>query len=117
MEHVEHRPVLVLAADDGDGQLSDDWADSQIDVDGTKGCLRSFQDLKVKHGHLKVLLSVGGGGKGSDNFAIVAANYTSRERFAFTARELVDKYGLDGIDSTSAPPGGSNTYFLPHMLT
>ncbi|KAG0133164.1 glycoside hydrolase [Tuber indicum] len=83
---------------DGTVYLSDEWADSQIDVDGTKGCLRSFQNLKAKHSHLKVVLSVGGGGKGSDNFAAVAANPASRERFAHTARELVNEYGLDGID-------------------
>ncbi|KAH0608844.1 uncharacterized protein H6S33_001072 [Morchella sextelata] len=78
--------------------LSDEWADSQIDVDGTKGCLRSFQELKAKHGHLKVILSIGGGGKGSDNFAAVSASQEAREKFASTARELVVEYGLDGID-------------------
>jgi len=84
--------------------MSDEWADSQIDVDGVKGCLRSFQNLKAKHAHLKVVLSVGGGGKGSDNFAGVAANHASRERFGHTARELVKEYGLDGIDSNTVPP-------------
>lgn len=79
--------------------MSDEWADSKIDVDGVKGCLRSFQQLKVRHGHLKVILSVGGGGKGSDNFASVAANPATRERFASSAKELVLEYGLDGIDS------------------
>lgn len=53
----------------------------------------------MRHGHLKVILSVGGGGKGSDNFASVAANPTTRERFASSAKELVLEYGLDGIDS------------------
>lgn len=93
-------------------KLSDEWADSQIDVDGVKGCLRSFQNLKTKHSHLKVVLSVGGGGKGSDNFAAVAANHASRERFAHTARELVNEYGLDGIDSNTTPPH----YFLHPIL-
>jgi chitinase len=50
------------------------------------------------------VLSVGGGGKGSDNFAAVAANHTSRERFALTAREIVNEYGLDGIDSMFRVP-------------
>jgi len=101
-------------------KLSDEWADSQIDVDGVKGCLRSFQNLKTKHSHLKVVLSVGGGGKGSDNFAAVAANHASRERFAHTARELVNEYGLDGIDSNTTPPTTSSTPFFtppaPHHI-
>lgn len=61
--------------------------------------MRSFQQLKTRHGHLKVILSVGGGGKGSDNFSAVAADATKREKFASSAKELVREYGLDGIDS------------------
>lgn len=53
----------------------------------------------MKHGHLKVILSVGGGGKGSDNFAAVAADPAKREEFASSAKQLVLEYGLDGIDS------------------
>lgn len=83
---------------DGTVYLSDEWADSQIDADGTKGCLSAFAALKSKYSVLRVILSVGGGGKGSEPFAEVARNPTSRDRFAQTARELVIKYDLDGID-------------------
>jgi chitinase len=86
-------------------QLSDEWADAQIDVTGvgdvpaTKGCLNSFALLKRKYTRLRVVLSVGGGGKGSEPFAEVARNPSSRERFAQTALGLVQQFGIDGIDS------------------
>ena len=86
-------------------QLSDEWADTQIQVPGagnvpsTEGCLNSFVLLKRKYSRLRVVLSVGGGGKGSEPFAAVAANPASRERFAQTALGLVQHFGIDGIDS------------------
>ncbi|KAK7520096.1 class V chitinase-like protein [Phyllosticta citriasiana] len=84
---------------DGTVYLSDEWADDQIDVDGTKGCLRSFAALKQKYSILRVVLSVGGGGAGSEPFAAAASTDETRERFAATAKALVNKYNLDGIDS------------------
>ncbi|KAF2146675.1 glycoside hydrolase family 18 protein [Aplosporella prunicola CBS 121167] len=87
--HVKH---------DGTVHLSDEWADAQIDVDGTTGCLRSFAQLKEKYTILRVVLSVGGGGKGSEPFAHVAHHEETRHTFARTAKDLVTEYGLDGID-------------------
>jgi hypothetical protein len=91
-------------------QLSDEWADAQIDVAGagdipaTKGCLNSFALLKRKYSRLRVVLSVGGGGKGSEPFAAVARDPSRRERFAQTALGLVQQFGIDGIDSESSGP-------------
>lgn len=82
-------------------QLSDEYADAQIEVDGTRGCLNALNDLKQQYPLLKIILSVGGGGEGSAPFAEVAGNGTKRNTFATSARALVDEYGLDGIDSTS----------------
>lgn len=67
-------------------------------VDGTEGCLRAFVQLKQQYCKMKVILSIGGGGKGSENFAAVARSRSSLDTFARTARALVDQYGLDGID-------------------
>ncbi|KAI5798793.1 glycoside hydrolase [Geopyxis carbonaria] len=95
--------------------LSDDWADDKIEVDGTLGCLRSFQQLKIQHPHLKVIFSVGGGGKGSEPFAAVAADPDAREQFGRSARELVMQYGLDGIDIDWEHPSDNiqgNNYIL-----
>jgi chitinase len=58
--------------------------------------------LKKKYTKLRVVLSVGGGGKGSEPFAAVARNPASRETFARTAFALVEQFGIDGIDSKSA---------------
>jgi chitinase len=93
--------------------LSDEWADCQKEVDGAEGCLRSFQQLKSQYQHLKVILSIGGGGKGSEPFAVMAADPQARERFGITAREMVIKYGLDGIDSTLFPLFLPNVFYLP----
>ncbi|KAF2675061.1 chitinase [Microthyrium microscopicum] len=86
--------------DDGSICLSDSWADDEMEVDGVKGCLRSFAALKKipSNTHVKVILSVGGGGAGSDKFPLMAQDPTTRTRFADSARAMVDKYELDGID-------------------
>jgi chitinase len=72
------------------------------DVPGTQGCLNSFALLKKKYTRLRVVLSVGGGGKGSEPFAGVASDPSKRERFAQTALGLVQQFGIDGIDSKHA---------------
>lgn len=79
-------------------QLSDEWADIQMPVDGTTGCLRAFAQLKPKYPKLKLILSIGGAGKGSENFSRVARSQSCMETFGRTARALVDEYGLDGVD-------------------
>ena len=70
-------------------------------VDGTTGCLRAFAQLKQQYSKMKLILSVGGGGKGSENFALVARSQARTETFVRSARALVDQFGLDGIDGKS----------------
>lgn len=72
-----------------------------MDVDGAKGCLSAFVQLKQQYSQLRVVLSVGGQGKGSENFASVAHSRSKTEVFVRSARQLVDQYGLDGIDGES----------------
>ena len=97
-------PALYLSEADREGQLSDEWADTQMEVDGHKGCLRSFQALKTGFPHLKVVLSVGGAGKGSEPFAALAGDEQARHRFGDSARDLCVAFSLDGIDSAYPPP-------------
>lgn len=78
-------------------QLLDPKADLQLPVDGEQGCFAALSKLKKQNPQIKTLLSVGGG-SGSANFSAVAANSNSREAFARTAREFVDRFSLDGID-------------------
>ncbi|KAJ5657088.1 hypothetical protein N7507_009038 [Penicillium longicatenatum] len=56
---------------------------------------------------MRIILSVGGGGKGSENFAAVACSLSKVETFVHTARGLVDEYGLDGIDVDWEQPADS----------
>lgn len=100
---------------DGTVFLSDEWADSQMEVDGVQGCLRSFAELKKKYSVLRVVLSVGGGGVASEPFPAAASTDETRERFAATAKDLVTTYGLDGIDGKFDCPGwtGRTQLFFP----
>jgi chitinase len=79
-------------------QLNDEYADAQMDVDGSRGCLGSLTAIKQQTPHLKVILSIGGGAS-SQNFAAVAASAALRDNFGRSARGLVTASGLDGIDS------------------
>jgi chitinase len=74
------------------------------DIPATKGCLNSFALLKKKYTRLRVVLSVGGGGKGSEPFAGVARDSACRERFAQSSLALVQQFGIDGIDSKYGTP-------------
>jgi chitinase len=71
-------------------------------VDGTKGCLRAFAQLKSQYRYLKLILSIGGAGDSNAVFSAVAADSAKRVKFASTARALVDQFSFDGIDSMSA---------------
>ncbi|GCB26686.1 endochitinase B [Aspergillus awamori] len=99
-ETVVNQPAFLVyrVKEDGTVYLSDEWADAQMPVDGTNGCLRAFAQLKPQYSKMKLILSVGGGGKGSENFAQVARSQSRTETFVRSARALVDQFGLDGID-------------------
>lgn len=71
-------------------------------VDGAKGCIRAFTQSKRQYPQLKVILSIGGGGAGSENFAAVAADPVLTANFVETAKNLVDKFSLDGLDGTKS---------------
>ncbi|OJJ47922.1 hypothetical protein ASPZODRAFT_158776 [Penicilliopsis zonata CBS 506.65] len=92
---------------DGTVYLSDEWADTQMPIDGTQGCLRAFTQLKQQYSKMKVILSIGGGGKGSENFAAVANDVQRVETFVKTAKELVHQFGLDGLDIDWEHPSDS----------
>ena len=83
-------------------QLSDEYADTEIDInsdDNIKGCLNDLRSLKARYPNIKTILSVGGGGEGSAPFPAVASNGIVRSNFAQSARQIVDAFGFDGIDS------------------
>ncbi|WEW58790.1 chitinase [Emydomyces testavorans] len=90
---------------DGTVKLGDEWADDQMPVDGTQGCIRAFTQLK--HTGLKVLLSIGGGGTGSQHFAAVAKDPIALRTFLRSAKALVDRFDLDGLDIDWEHPSDS----------
>ncbi|EEH34600.1 endochitinase [Paracoccidioides lutzii Pb01] len=90
--------AFAWVKEDGTVYLSDEYADEQIPVDGTYGCLNSFIQLKWQFPEMKILLSIGGGGEGSQNFACVARNALSVEKFVETTTDLAIKFRLDGFD-------------------
>lgn len=90
--------AFAWAKEDGSVYPSDEYADTGIEIGDVKGCLNDLKAVKKLHPHIKTLLSVGGGGKGSVPLPAIAANAEARSRFAWTAEEAVEIYGLDGID-------------------
>lgn len=92
----------------GEIYLSDGWADEQIhwadrgdswndQGNNLYGCFNQFRKLKQQHRHLKLLLSIGGWTY-SSNFAPATSTAEKREAFAKSAIDIVENYGLDGLD-------------------
>ncbi|WP_343564586.1 glycoside hydrolase family 18 protein [Sphingobacterium sp.] len=75
------------------GHVNDSFDGVRIDNETR---LKSITDLKKKHPHLKVLLSIGGWGSG--RFSEMAADVVHREKFAKDCARVVKEFKLDGID-------------------
>lgn len=72
-------------------------------MDGCHGGIRACTALRQCNPQLKVILSIGGPSKhASGAFAMIAGDRTKRIRCAYTARQLVDYFALDGVDSKSS---------------
>ncbi|KAL1956325.1 hypothetical protein VTO42DRAFT_7408 [Malbranchea cinnamomea] len=97
VSHVIYAFAWVKA--DGTVYLSNEAVDEEMPIDETCGWIRAFTQLKPRYPGIKLLLAIGGGGEqGSGNFAKVANDSTSVQRFVHTAKELVDRFELDGLD-------------------
>ncbi|KAG5219572.1 glycoside hydrolase family protein [Salix suchowensis] len=90
----------------GEVFLSDKWADQDIHYPGDSwndqgtnlyGNFKAIYNLKKKHRHLKVLLSIGGWTY-SPKFHNMIVSKSHRETFASSAIKLLEDYGLDGLD-------------------
>lgn len=81
-------------------QLSDEYADTRIEVEDSFGCISALMMLRLESPRLKIILSIGGGGRGSEHFATIATNEYLRRVFAYNAGEVVRQYNFDGVDST-----------------
>lgn len=93
--------------EDGSVYLSDEYADTQIQLSGAHGCFDDLRSVKRHYPHVKTVLSLGGGGKGSVTFPTVASNEESRIRCAKSAEEMCTSHGFDGIDLDWEHPSSS----------
>lgn len=91
-EYISH--IFYAAArvnDDGSVALSD----PEVDQGGLRACTAHRQT----NPQLKVILSIGGPSRNASGaFAMIAGDRTKRIRCAYTARQLVEYFGLDGVD-------------------
>jgi chitinase len=82
------------------------YAGDTWEKESLRGNFNQLQKLKKKHPHLKVLLSVGGWTLSSP-FSDVALTEESRQKFARSAVEMMQKYAFDGLDiDWEYPVGG-----------
>jgi len=86
MTHVNYAFAKI---EDGVVVFADPGADPQN--------FAAFSSLRAKYPHLKVLISIGGWSL-SKGFSTAALTQASREKFARSAADFMQRYGLDGID-------------------
>ena len=67
--------------------------------------LKQIVSLKKQYKHLRVLLSIGGWGAGG--FSEMAGDEVLRTSFVQHCKQIVEEYGLDGIDMDWEYPGSS----------
>lgn len=77
----------------------DTWNDDPEAGPQLFGTFKRFNYLKQANRHLKLLLSIGGW-TFSSHFWPTLSNPQNRDTFATSAVQLLEDYGLDGIDST-----------------
>ncbi|KAG9311364.1 glycoside hydrolase family 18 and carbohydrate-binding module family 5 protein [Chiua virens] len=107
--------------------LTDTWADEEKHFSGDSwnesgnnlyGCLKQLYLLKLEHRQLKVLLSVGGWTYSQDGHFSFLADEGLQTNFVSSAVQLVQDYGLDGIDiDFEYPESETEGYNFLHLMT
>lgn len=62
-----------------------------------RGNFKQLKLLKMRHPHLKTLISIGGW-TGSADFSEIASTAAGRKKFAQSALQFIKKYDFDGVD-------------------
>lgn len=90
----------------GEVFLSDAWADTDIHYPGDSwsdsgnnlyGNFKAIYLLKKQHRHLKLLISIGGWTY-SPSFHPIVVDPPKRKKFVESSLEMVENFGLDGLD-------------------
>jgi chitinase len=99
LTHIHY--AFANVCEDGAVVFHDPWADTDKGSPGTGnnlyGNLGALAQLKKKHRHVKISLSIGGWTL-SRNFSPVAADAAKRKTFVSTSLEMLKNLALDGID-------------------
>ncbi|KAF9259245.1 hypothetical protein L218DRAFT_670920 [Marasmius fiardii PR-910] len=105
-----------VSADTGAISLTDTYADQEKHFptdswndtgNNLYGCLKQLYLLKLANRHLKVLLSIGGWTYSQSGHFSFVTNPSARATFVQSAVQLVEDYGLDGIDLDFEYPASS----------
>lgn len=118
-ERLTHLSYAFATIANGGCAVGDRYADIDKAFPGDpssapfKGNFRQLQLLKAKHPHLRTLIAVGGS-TWSSGFSAAAASDSSRQRFAQSCADFVQRYGFDGIDiDWEYPVGGGQAAGRP----
>ncbi|WP_051304461.1 glycosyl hydrolase family 18 protein [Chitinilyticum litopenaei] len=65
---------------------------------GDRANFAKLPELRKQYPHLKLLIAIGGGGKGSKHFSSAARSPESRQHFADSAVAFMRQWGFDGLD-------------------
>lgn len=110
---------MKIDPESGNVGLSDSWADTELSVNGKKGCLGLWMSLKKEHRHLKVVMSVGGWGT-SNAFQETVKSEKKLQNFVESVTHLVLTYKFDGVDIDweypASPVEGSQLCGLLELL-
>ncbi|OXU26105.1 hypothetical protein TSAR_016779 [Trichomalopsis sarcophagae] len=80
----------------GQVKVLDPWND--LPDGGGKDGYRKFNALRKDNPELKTMIGMGGWNEGSSKYSSLAANETTREKFADNVVEFLKKYGFNGFD-------------------
>ncbi|TFK47348.1 hypothetical protein OE88DRAFT_1714540 [Heliocybe sulcata] len=96
-----------VSPDTGAISLTDTYADEQKHFPGDSwddtgnnlyGCLKQMYLIKLANRNIKVLMSIGGWTYSQDGHFSFVTDATKRATFVADAVQLIENYGLDGID-------------------
>lgn len=99
--HINYRPFTI--SENGQCVSTDEWADTGYmypgdrQTDRVRGNINQFHMMRGENPDLKIIMSIGGWDL-SEQFPIVSADETARQRFARSCIGLMRTYELDGID-------------------